>query len=665
MFRLKQQPVYVVQQQPSMKREGARRVLHIAGKTLYATNRVGRWVSRRGYTHRRKLAPIYTAVALQTAAVGLHMAPGGVRTAVVAAVLGGVAFERWMNWWRPKTKRAIKRHESWWKDGKMRAWAAYGAGAAWTVAAVATTPGPPMPGFLGALMLGFGGLWWWHHRIRPKAAAEVLSDIDDMWETDVTTPGGLLPGSEIITHDRLHHLDDPDEEIGQKFHIQLRRGKMTTSNVISKTEQLASQFGVAPAEIAVEDVPSRRADQAFISIYKQDALKRVIPFTSPVDVFNSETGIASIASYPDGMDVLYRYYRRGSGPVHDLIAGTTGSGKSRLLDMLLAIERHSPLMTSVVIDPQGGQSLPDWVDAVPVFASTLEEAAVVIAGVEDEMYRRNKILANLEWVDSKGRQRKGKSFFDPTPEMPLLCLTIDEAHVILANAELAKTLENIAKMARKCGIKLRLVVQVPLLDQLGGSSTLRDMVAAGNVIVLRTANRLSGQVAFNGNLAADPALIPREFDDLSSTSGIGYSLGPGARSSVMRLRYSDDPYDWASTGELTTTGTKYIAALLGLYRERSEDESPEAQATVAQVTELTKAVQSEPKRVLAFLKERGEPAHTGVIADELGIPRANVSTACSRLRAKGEVVQVRHGIWVAAEHNTAANDEQQPVATAA
>jgi len=92
--------------------------------------------------------------------------------------------------------------------------------------------------------------------------------------------------------------------------------------------------------------------------------------------------------------------------------------------------------------------------------------------------------------------------------MPLLVITIFEAHALLALDGARAIAEDIGKMSRKCGIKLRLETQVPLLDQLGNSTTLRDMVVSGNVVVFRTANRLTGQVAFNGNLPVDPASHP-------------------------------------------------------------------------------------------------------------------------------------------------------------
>jgi hypothetical protein len=206
-----------------------------------------------------------------------------------------------------------------------------------------------------------------------------------------------------------------------------------------------------------------------------------------------------------------------SGPWHDLIAGTTRAGKSRLLDQLLTTSRQAKgYMVDWVIDPQNGQSLPDWVDEVDWFAAGVDEGMKVLRAARALMYARNLVFAGREHTDRRGRTKKGMKGFTPTLEYPQLNLTIDEAHAMLQIPEAVTILAEMGKMGSKCGIKVRLVVHLPLLSELGGSSVLRDMVASGNVFVLRTASRITGQVAFQGALPVDPVMIPRRMPDGSS-----------------------------------------------------------------------------------------------------------------------------------------------------
>jgi hypothetical protein len=108
-------------------------------------------------------------------------------------------------------------------------------------------------------------------------------------------------------------------------------------------------------------------------------------------------------------------------------------------------------------------------------------------------------------------------------------------------------------MSRKCGIKFRLLTPVPLLDSLGGSQRIKDAVSAGNVVVFRTANQLSGQMAFNGVMPVEPCEIPKEWPDGETTAGLGYIFGPGAERPIkMRTLVVEDSHHWATTGTPAT-----------------------------------------------------------------------------------------------------------------
>lgn len=329
--------------------------------------------------------------------------------------------------------------------------------------------------------------------------------------------------------------------------IELPPGKATTSTAVAATERIASAYNTSRASVVVEPLASGDASRARLMVLTRNPLEEIHPWPGP-HLFDAAEGIAPIGVYPDGTQACYQFWRRGSGAVHGLLAGTSDAGKSRQVDMLLGYERHSGgLVCSWICDPQHGQSLPDWMDHVDFAARTAEEGIVLLRMAVAVMYARNDYLARVEWTDDRGRRRVGKAHFEPTPAMPLLSLTIEEAHAVLAYEEAAKLAEAIGKMGRKCGVALRLVVQVPLLAQLGNSTTLRDAVAGGNVIVLRTANRLSSPTVLP--MPVDPAQLPRRFPDGSSTAGLGFVLGATDRQAPMRGYYDLDPFGRATAGE--------------------------------------------------------------------------------------------------------------------
>jgi hypothetical protein len=217
-----------------------------------------------------------------------------------------------------------------------------------------------------------------------------------------------------------------------------------------------------------------------------------------------------------------------------------------------------------------GQSLPDWTASVDWFAAGTDAGLGMLRAAYAVMLWRNSILARRVWTDTKGRRRRGQAGFTPTPEMPLIDLIIEEAHTLLEIPEARDLVEKIAKMARKCGIKLTLIVQVPTLDQLGNSGTIREMVASGNVIVMRTGGRMSGQVAFQGTLAVEPNKLPKEMPDGTTSAGLFYMVGVRARQAPARSSYVTDPFHWASTGTTTAVDEGSATAAGYAYEHRHD-----------------------------------------------------------------------------------------------
>ena len=92
-----------------------------------------------------------------------------------------------------------------------------------------------------------------------------------------------------------------------------------------------------------------------------------------------------------------------------------------------------------------------------------------------------------------------------------------------AEREIAGKTTEIARLARKTGMALELATHIPSLAEMGGEQALGDMLRGGNVVSLRTANRVSGGML---GLEKDPSEIPMFFPDGKETYGLGYCAGP-------------------------------------------------------------------------------------------------------------------------------------------
>ncbi|MFF6875338.1 FtsK/SpoIIIE domain-containing protein [Streptomyces sp. NPDC012474] len=164
---------------------------------------------------------------------------------------------------------------------------------------------------------------------------------------------------------------------------------------------------------------------------------------------------------PFGLDI------RKDGP-HGLIAGTTGSGKSELLQTIvaaLAVANTPENMTFVLVDYKGGAAfkdcvhLPHTVGMVTDLDAHLVERALESLGAE--LHRREHILAAADAKDIEDYQDLVRR--DPSHQpVPRLLIVIDEfASMVRDLPDFVTGLVNIAQRGRSLGIHLLLATQRP------------------------------------------------------------------------------------------------------------------------------------------------------------------------------------------------------------
>jgi hypothetical protein len=300
-------------------------------------------------------------------------------------------------------------------------------------------------------------------------------------------------------------------------------GVYNADKYLDAAKGIAQKYRMARSMITMLPDPE---DETRCEIFAQrhPPIRETVLWAGPQSV-DGPGGRAQFAVYADGEPLYYPIYRRGWGVYHAAFFGSTGSGKSHSACLALVIDRHAHyldaqgqprgMVASFLIDPQRGQTFTAFRGelAAPA-AETLEEATLLVEALDREAWRRNGYLSyEVKWHDPKRDiTRTGRDWWDPMVDGPLLTLTFDEAHLLLSDSKFAAKLTAGARMWRKVGIQVRLITQVSLLSDLGGSTALRDMLTGGFVWLGRSNNGLNGQLALNGRMNVDARAIPAGLD---------------------------------------------------------------------------------------------------------------------------------------------------------
>ncbi len=404
-------------------------------------------------------------------------------------------------------------------------------------------------GMTAALWLGGAALaapWWWRHA---EPDPDITAELDEEPATSpAPTPPAVAPDQRVVTWGRYlaargkplpgSGLADLCEfAYGWKATVELPIGQHW-SEINAAQKAILSVYGLPDGRVFPEAIRGASVRTARLTVMTSDPLERITHWTGPgLDVAR---GTCPLMTTADGELLFFRFWWPGEGAAHALVSGVNGSGKTKVLDLILTEGAMSDRIVPLVVDGGGGASLPQWRDRVRLYAKTPGDARKLLR------YALARMRARIDAIE-----RQGGGSIDPSPQTPLLLIVIDEAHKLLMddedtgvdNKDVRRMVEKLTQEGRKFAIAVVLATQVPSAKQLGGSTVLRDQLKGGTVVGLRVTEATSANMITSGAPMPEPLHhLPAEFPDGKPTKGLGYMLT--ARMIRARSLYLKDPGAW-------------------------------------------------------------------------------------------------------------------------
>ncbi|MEY9859056.1 S-DNA-T family DNA segregation ATPase FtsK/SpoIIIE [Catenulispora sp. GAS73] len=391
-------------------------------------------IGRALFRYRSELAPLTTSAAMFLAAAFMHIKHAGWTayilglTGVLVAVIATTGFPF----------RLDRTSE--------RLYAAVTTGFAGLWLAVATRVGPwrdPLPTILGVCALAAALPWWTHRRRRMRVTVDRSIQA---WPNIAEMIG--IAGS--------HIMSAVVDIWGWRARLSLRPGQ-TVADVIAHVPAIESGLGTRAGAVRVEPDPAH-AGRCVLRVLAEDPHATAIPWSGPS--IRSVADRLTLGVFEDGTPVQVSILRRNG-----LVGGVVGSGKSGVLNVILANLAACPDVVLWGIDLKGGMELWPWASCLDRLATTPAEAAAMLRDAVRVVEARAHAMG-------KGSAR----VWEPSPEHPALVIVVDEYAELVENAPgAAEAADSLARRGRAVAATMLAATQRPTQQAMGNGAVRSQM----------------------------------------------------------------------------------------------------------------------------------------------------------------------------------------------
>jgi len=295
---------------------------------------------------------------------------------------------------------------------------------------------------LGGLVLSVP--WWAHRRRRAKVRIERKLEA---WP-DIARAVGL-PGSQVMSA--------VVDVWGWRSRLRLARGQ-TITDVISRIPALESALGTFRGAVRVYPTPDDLANRCELRVLDLDPHAGAITWPGPS--VSSITEPIELGPFEDAAPCRVSFLRR-----HGLVGGSTGSGKSGGLNVVMGNLVACPDVVIWAIDLKRGMELGPWAACLGRLATTPDQARALLADAVAIVQARAAQLA-----------AEGRRTWEPAPDAPALTIVIDEyAELADDAAEAMPDADTVARLGRAVAVTLIAATQRPTQKAMGQGAVRSQM----------------------------------------------------------------------------------------------------------------------------------------------------------------------------------------------
>ena len=273
----------------------------------------------------------------------------------------------------------------------------------------------------------------------------------------------------------------------------------TITDVTARIPAIESGLGTFRGAVRIYPTPDDLANRFELRVLDIDPHADAIPWPGPS--VRSITEPIELGPFEDASPCRVLFLRR-----HALFAGTTGSGKSGGLNVLMANLTACRDVVIWAIDLKKGMELGPWQECIDRLATTPEQAATLLRDAVAILEARAAYLA-----------AHGRRTWEPSPDMPALVIIIDEYAELAEQApDAMDDTDSIARLGRAVAVTLIAATQRPTQKAMGQGAvrSQMDMRICFRVREPRDVDLVLGQGMLHGRMECAQAQRARQIPDL-------------------------------------------------------------------------------------------------------------------------------------------------------